>query len=113
MVEGGDPAGHSFRGVTRQRGGPRQREGPPSSGDGPPRPNAGRVAGQGARARGQERGGDPLEGVLPRNWCSKQGVPAPPVGGCGVPVAESVLAPPGPIPNPVVTQRSAGEYCGG
>ena len=35
------------------------------------------------------------------------------LGGCGVPVAESVLAPPGPIPNPVVTQRSAGEYCGG
>jgi hypothetical protein len=30
-----------------------------------------------------------------------------------VPVAESVLAPPGPIPNPVVTQCSAGEYCGG
>ena len=30
----------------------------------------------------------------------------------GVPVAESVLAPPGPIPNPVVTQRSAGEYWG-
>jgi hypothetical protein len=28
-------------------------------------------------------------------------------------VAESVLAPPGPIPNPVVTQRSAGEYWGG
>ena len=28
-------------------------------------------------------------------------------------VAESVLAPPGPIPNPVVTQCSAGEYCGG
>ena len=28
-------------------------------------------------------------------------------------MAESVLAPPGPIPNPVVTQRSAGEYCGG
>ena len=34
-------------------------------------------------------------------------------GGWGAPVAESVLAPPGPIPNPVVTQRSAGEYCGG
>lgn len=34
-------------------------------------------------------------------------------GVCGVPVAESVLAPPGPIPNPVVTQHSAGEYCGG
>ena len=32
---------------------------------------------------------------------------------CGVPVAESVLAPPGPIPNPVVTRHSAGEYCGG
>src|SRR5215211_6457805 len=36
-----------------------------------------------------------------------------PEGGWGVPVAESVLAPPGPIPNPVVTRRSAGEYCGG
>ena len=32
---------------------------------------------------------------------------------CGVPVAESVLAPPGPIPNPVVTRYSAGEYCSG
>ncbi len=30
-----------------------------------------------------------------------------------VPVAESVVAPPGPIPNPVVTRCSAGEYCGG
>ena len=30
-----------------------------------------------------------------------------------MPVAESVLAPPGPIPNPVVTRRSAGEYCRG
>lgn len=30
-----------------------------------------------------------------------------------MPVAESVLAPPGPIPNPVVTQYSAGEYCSG
>ena len=30
-----------------------------------------------------------------------------------MPVAESVLVPPGPIPNPVVTQDSAGEYCGG
>ncbi len=35
------------------------------------------------------------------------------VGRWGVPVAESALAPPGPIPNPVVTQGSAGEYCGG
>ena len=31
----------------------------------------------------------------------------------GVPVAESPLAPPGPIPEPVGTQRSAGEYCRG
>ncbi len=30
-----------------------------------------------------------------------------------VPVAESVVAPPGPIPNPVVTRDSAGEYCMG
>src|SRR5680860_1313272 len=29
------------------------------------------------------------------------------------PVVESVLAPPGPIPNPVVTRHSAGEYSGG
>ena len=28
----------------------------------------------------------------------------------GGPVAESAVAPPGPIPNPVVTRRSAGEY---
>ena len=35
------------------------------------------------------------------------------VRGGAVSVAESVLAPPGPIPNPVVTQGSAGEYCGG
>lgn len=34
-------------------------------------------------------------------------------GGRGVPVAESAVAPPGPIPNPVVTRRSAGEYCRG
>ena len=34
-------------------------------------------------------------------------------GGSEVPVAESAPAPPGPIPNPVVTRRSAGEYCGG
>lgn len=34
-------------------------------------------------------------------------------GACGVPVAESAVVPPGPIPNPVVTHCSAGEYCGG
>ena len=32
---------------------------------------------------------------------------------CVVSVAESAVAPPGPIPNPVVTHGSAGEYCGG
>ena len=31
----------------------------------------------------------------------------------GVPVAESAVAPPGSIPNPVVTHGSAGEYCRG
>ena len=31
----------------------------------------------------------------------------------GGPVAESAADPPGPIPNPVVTRRSAGEYWGG
>ena len=65
------------------------------------------VAGQGARASGQEPG----EGS-PRPWRSKA-ASSPACRGWGVPVAESVLAPPGPIPNPVVTQRSAGEYCGG
>src|SRR5215210_1438352 len=60
---------------------------------------------QGAWATRQERES------LPRAW-RRAGSP-PPVRGWGVPVAESVLAPPGPIPNPVVTQCSAGEYCGG
>src|SRR5829696_2492411 len=32
--------------------------------------------------------------------------------GSGGLVAQSAVAPPGPIPNPVVTHRSAGEYCG-
>ena len=48
-----------------------------------------------------------------RDACRTQRRAPSPLGGWGVPVAESVLAPPGPIPNPVVTQRSAGEYCGG
>jgi hypothetical protein len=34
-------------------------------------------------------------------------------GGLEVPVAASAVAPPGPIPNPVVTRRSAGEYLWG
>ena len=36
-----------------------------------------------------------------------------PGGGAGVSVAESAPDPPGPIPNPVVKRRSAGEYHGG
>ncbi len=64
---------------------------------------------QGARASRQERGG-----AWPHPWrVAQQGAPHRRVRGWGVPVAESVLAPPGPIPNPVVTQRSAGEYWGG
>ena len=69
------------------------------------------VAGQGARAGGQEREGSP--GGRHPAGVAQQEAPDPPLWGWGVPVAESVLAPPGPIPNPVVTQRSAGEYCGG
>ena len=42
-----------------------------------------------------------------------QTVATPRVGACGVSVAESAPDPPGPIPNPVVTRGSAGEYCGG
>jgi hypothetical protein len=74
------------------------------------------------RARGRaDRTGE----RAPRGWCgaapqtaamptaTPTRAPGLPRGGWGVPVAESVLAPPGPIPNPVVTQRSAGEYCGG
>ena len=34
-------------------------------------------------------------------------------GSTGGSVAEGAADPPGPIPNPVVTRRSAGEYCGG
>src|SRR6187402_786598 len=67
---------------------------------------AGRV-GDPPGARRPVRSGESLPGAWRRT-----GSP-PPVRGWGVPVAESVLAPPGPIPNPVVTQCSAGEYCGG
>ena len=61
---------------------------------------------QGAWATRQER-------AHPRSWRQFRVLRRPACRGWGVPVAESVLAPPGPIPNPVVTQRSAGEYCGG
>src|SRR5215210_4438758 len=113
MVEGGDPDSSPTGVVTRQRGGPRQREGVALHWPAPPRRTRHDryAAEQGARASRQEREGTRLERRSPR-WRSTRG-PGPPVGGWGVPVAESVLAPPGPIPNPVVTQRSAGEYCGG
>ena len=61
-----------------------------------------------ATRTGASRGAAPGGGVA-----QQQGLRPPACRGWGVPVAESVLAPPGPIPNPVVTQRSAGEYCGG
>ena len=59
----------------------------------------------------------PLLQLLP---CSLPGEPLPhrPTPICesrsrsGGLVAQSAVAPPGPIPNPVVTHRSAGEYCG-
>src|SRR3712207_4754541 len=111
MVEGGVPAttflpsSWTDRGAARASG----RDLPPGEirprrGDDPPDGVVVRV--QGAWASGQE-GPD-----SPRAW-RIQGALRPPDGGWGVPVAESVLAPPGPIPNPVVTQRSAGEYWGG
>src|SRR5215203_270006 len=117
MVEGGPPANVSLQcRCGRQRGGPRQGEVKT-----PPRATtASRRGGQDrwdrvvrrdvglCRARGRPaRSGASLPGAWRRT-----GSP-PPVRGWGVPVAESVLAPPGPIPNPVVTQCSAGEYCGG
>ena len=75
------------------------------------------VAMQGAWATPQEPDGSRGErptGRLPAGaWRRRLGSRPPACWGWGVPVAESVLAPPGPIPNPVVTQRSAGEYCGG
>ena len=108
--------------VTRQRGGPRQREGASRRLAVAPRKETSATLARAAsetavllldRARGRaDRSvGRPPWGEGPRIWRSKARLPSG--GGWGVPVAESVLAPPGPIPNPVVTQRSAGEYCGG
>jgi hypothetical protein len=76
------------------------------------------VAMQGAWATPQEPSGSrtehsPRRGGSGPGRGAHQGLRPPACWGWGVPVAESVLAPPGPIPNPVVTQRSAGEYCGG
>jgi hypothetical protein len=113
MVEGGDPASVSFRDVTRPRGGPRQREGRSPAGRGDTSPQTSAVWCTSGRAGGRTGawGSDPRCGRS--RGCGAVRGSALPRGGCGVPVAESVLAPPGPIPNPVVTQRSAGEYCGG
>jgi hypothetical protein len=102
--------------VTRSRGGPRQREGVslPLAGaaarDEQSDEESVRSVKLGRfRARGRaDRSRGDLPAVL-----AQQADPALRCGGWGVPVAESVLAPPGPIPNPVVTQRSAGEYYGG
>ena len=128
MVEGGDPASVFFRDVTGPRGGPRKREGDPRRWPWPHEPQemsravwcrSGRAGGRTGAPGDPFEGRDP-SGVIPPRGEARGGgagnrtrVPVPPGGGCGVPVAESVLAPPGPIPNPVVTQRSAGEYCGG
>src|SRR5918993_795934 len=65
-------------------------------------------------SRPNGRGRTPSKSFLFSVVTRQRGGPRQPAcRGWGVPVAESVLAPPGPIPNPVVTQRSAGEYCGG
>ena len=115
MVEGGVPAStsppssRSDRGAERASGRGIPERGPPPRRDDPLDGAVVRV-----RARGRaDRGPGPDQGsgawTSPREW-RIQGGSLPPGGGWGVPVAESVLAPPGPIPNPVVTQRSAGEY---
>src|SRR5215217_5815772 len=95
--------------VARPRGGPRQGEGasPPGTGG-----VVREAAMQGAWATRQEQG-SARRGPGRERGAQWRGLLRPARRGWGVPVAESVLAPPGPIPNPVVTQRSAGEYCGG
>src|SRR5215207_11231417 len=113
MVEGGHPDSVHIRCrcAASERSAPGGGE-DTSTGSGRVPPAAGRTnrcvfrdgARQGAWATRQERGGG--RGADKASW-------SPACRGWGVPVAESVLAPPGPIPNPVVTQRSAGEYCGG
>ena len=54
---------------------------------------------------------DPDPGACRVRKCVSESVRG--VALCGVPVAESAVAPPGSIPNPVVTHGSAGEYCRG
>ena len=99
--------------VDRPRGGPRQREGHPPTGMGLPparrQPAGRRSVAESGRVGARTGGRARLLAVV----AHPGGSPARRCGGWGVPVAESVLAPPGPIPNPVVTQRSAGEYWGG
>ncbi len=117
MVEGGHPPPFPSGVVARQRGGPCQREVRPPllarrrDARAGPRQDSIDVLRQGAWATRQECGWGrvPLRG----DWRRGRMGLLPLRGGWGAPVAESVLAPPGPIPNPVVTQRSAGEYWGG
>ena len=70
----------------------------------------------GARTRRREANRSATAGDEESRATEADGFPDPParaIGGSEVPVAASAPAPPGPIPNPVVTRRSAGEYCGG
>src|SRR5215211_1950955 len=109
MVEGGDPVFHSHRGRDGGRGAARASvRASPSLAGAPTTHDIGMVREQ-ARGRADRSGGH----RGPPGGPGAARDPRRPLGGWGVPVAESVLAPPGPIPNPVVTQRSAGEYCGG
>ncbi len=100
---------------TAPRRPPRPSHRPPHTHTPPPPPSRRGRRGRtrGGRAAG---GGTAPSGPFPAPHQDDATAPRrrrPQVGGPGAPVAESALAPPGPIPNPVVTQRSAGEYCGG
>ena len=102
--------------VGRQRGGPRPRE--ERVRQGATLLRAGRTLGRDAYTRRtvaqcRARGRPARSGLTRGHGASVRVLRRPVCRGWGVPVAESVLAPPGPIPNPVVTQCSAGEYCGG
>ena len=102
--------------VGRQRGGPRPRE--ERVRQGATLLRAGRTLGRDAYTRRtvaqcRARGRPARSGLTRGHGASFRVLRRPVCRGWGVPVAESVLAPPGPIPNPVVTQCSAGEYCGG
>src|SRR5215207_6887808 len=78
-----------------------------------------RAVKQGSRVWGARAEGGATRSIRRRERWGSQGVAKPrnrrlgTTREAGAPVAASALAPPGPIPNPVVTQRSAGEYLGG